>query len=91
VSKITPGPWTNRADIGVIFDSNGRAIQTGGDQCDEESQANAVLIAAAPDLYAAVNYLLIVLEDQKVELPFMIAMQVKKIMNMHSELEEALA
>lgn len=46
----TPGPWTNDPLIGVTFGPDGKAIQTGGGGCSEETQANARLIAAAPEL-----------------------------------------
>lgn len=48
----TPGPWTLDPETGVVFDSSGaKAIQTGGFLCDEETKANARLIAAAPELF----------------------------------------
>lgn len=46
----TPGPWTLDAEIGVVFGRDGKPIQTGGGGCGKETQANARLIAAAPEL-----------------------------------------
>lgn len=54
-SGFTAGPWLMEADIGVIYDAAGRKpISTGGVGCSEEVQANAKLIAAAPDLLSEV-------------------------------------
>ena len=49
----TPGPWWLGKNIGVVFGSDGHAIQTAGENVGSEGYANARLIAAAPDLLAA--------------------------------------
>lgn len=55
MSKHTPGPWQADPSTGVVFDQVGLAVQTGGRCCSEESQANAQLIAAAPELLEALK------------------------------------
>jgi hypothetical protein len=55
VPRHTPGPWRNDPEIGVTFGPDGTAIQTGGAGCAEEFRANAVLIAAAPDMLEALK------------------------------------
>ena len=59
-TKHTPGPWVisgssiwNPDTHRAIYASGGKAIN----QRDEEGQANAALIAAAPDLLAALEAL----------------------------------
>src|SRR4051812_37585185 len=60
----TPGPWLAEADDSSVFDSEGREVA----DCltfpfaGEEAEANARLIAAAPELYEALKAL-IVLSD----------------------------
>ena len=59
MSEPTSGPWTlDPADLGIVLGPSGRPIQTRGSGCvtgDGEEYANALLIAAAPDLLAALN------------------------------------
>lgn len=62
-SKFTPGPWKVKSEDGAYVDVHGdqlidgksgvlaRVLLTG----DDFSNANGHLIAAAPDLYAALN------------------------------------
>ena len=54
MSKHTPGPW--KADEGMIVVA-GHCVATyhSRDACGEETEANARLIAAAPDLLAVVR------------------------------------
>lgn len=59
----TPGPWACDPDIGVIYGADGKAIQTGGAGCDEESRGNAFLISAAPELLKAAQMLLALMQD----------------------------
>ena len=60
-AKHTPGPWkqnedTGMNDSGVILDHIGTVIVTDiYGRTDEEAEANANLIAAAPDLLAALE------------------------------------
>ena len=51
--QFTPGPWHVAADT-LIRDSDGRAVGTARLRVSgcEEQEANARLIAAAPELYA---------------------------------------
>lgn len=59
------GPWTCDPNIGVIFGANGKAIQTGGAGCNEESRGNAFLIGAAPELLRAAQMLLALVEGSQ--------------------------
>ena len=58
----TPGPWINDETLGVTYSPDGRPIMTAGSGCvtpsAKEGQANARLIAAAPDLLAACAHML---------------------------------
>lgn len=59
VSEHTPGPWTYRppgVQLGLaVIASNGHVIYS--DRHTEETEANARLIAAAPELLAALEQL----------------------------------
>lgn len=63
MSKHTPGPWSVREDIGAVFDRDGLPIATGGSESYEEYQANARLIAAAPELLEACKQAYDVIDD----------------------------
>ncbi|MBS7790293.1 hypothetical protein KTR66_09815 [Roseococcus sp. SDR] len=55
-TKHTPGPWAV-SDGGVfpaIWDADGRHLATMSD-CGDEMEANAQMMAAAPDLLAALR------------------------------------
>ena len=54
-SKHTPGPWTK--DRNIIEDANGNEIARVSYERSGYVQANARLIAAAPDLLEALRYL----------------------------------
>ena len=55
--KFTPGPWVNgRYDMGYIFDANGEYICVCGIDDSDGANANAALIAAAPDMYQALEW-----------------------------------
>jgi hypothetical protein len=60
-AKHSPAPWTNDPDTGVTFDANGEPLRTAGQHCitdkTGEYRGNAWLIAAAPDLLAALKVL----------------------------------
>ena len=62
---FTEGPWTCDANIGVIYGADGKAIQTGGAGCNEESRGNAFLISAAPELLRATQMLLAIVEGNQ--------------------------
>lgn len=74
-TKFTPGPWKVEpvnydGDGGTLVRFNGVCIANVWGvleyrQVDEESSANAHLIAAAPELYEAMEDLLTVLADRK--------------------------
>jgi hypothetical protein len=50
----TPGPWSLDADgFGVVIDRSGFSIMTAGPNGGRSAYANAVLMAAAPALLAA--------------------------------------
>src|SRR5690606_19057690 len=57
MSKHTPGPWSIHHEFNVL-DENGRCVASGGGyssnlrDAEPENRANAMLIAAAPDLLA---------------------------------------
>jgi hypothetical protein len=61
MSAHTPGPWTagqptkQRADATITAHSRRVAFVISQDQPDADAAANARLIAAAPDLYAALQ------------------------------------
>ena len=55
--KFTPGPWRNDPQIGCTFGLDGKAIQTGGASCSEETRGNARLIAKAPEMFKLVKWL----------------------------------
>lgn len=61
----TEGPWSCDPNIGVIYGANGKAIQTGGAGCNEESRGNAFLIGAAPELLRATQTLLALVEGNQ--------------------------
>jgi len=54
-NKHTPGPWTK--DRNIIEDANGNEIARVSYERSGYVQANARLIAAAPDLLEALRYL----------------------------------
>jgi len=64
--KHTPGPWNN---VTYNNESHPTIIGPNGDECialidgNEDNEANARLIAAAPDLYFACRAALLTLED----------------------------
>ena len=66
MSKFTPGPWkTNYKDLALVQAENGAPIA----RCDKlfgvaNIQANARLIAAAPDLLEALQAIVQSLSDQ---------------------------
>lgn len=64
--KGTPGPWQNDPHIGATFGPNGLPIMTAGGGCPgpegDEGRANARLISAAPELLAACQLMLPLLE-----------------------------
>lgn len=49
--KHTPGPWSVHSIVGSIHGPDGLPIFTSGCEGSEEGQANARLIAAAPQMY----------------------------------------
>jgi len=63
MSKHTPGPWSIHHEFNV-FDENGRCVASCGGyssnfrDVEPENRANAMLIAAAPDLLEACRALL---------------------------------
>lgn len=54
----TKGPWGCDEATGIVYTLDGSAVQTGGAGCAEEFQANARLIAAAPELLASLKEVL---------------------------------
>jgi ATP-dependent helicase YprA (DUF1998 family) len=74
IPKHTPGPWTTRnsvdgsGDIAIVASTKSivaecfTAIRHSTERVEEECEANARLIAAAPDLFDAVKAALPVLE-----------------------------
>lgn len=67
-TKHTPGPWTvSKSGVSVDAGPTGPRIRQERGAPDEELRANASLIAAAPDLLAAVKALLIVAEHGECE------------------------
>ncbi len=62
--KHTPGPWKVKSDYNV-FSGGGRLVANSGghsgsvcpEEIHEENKANAILIAAAPDLLEALENL----------------------------------
>ncbi len=62
-AKHTPGPWEPEAGVARgawIQGSNGNWAALACGETDEEARANARLIAAAPDLYEALQQALAV-------------------------------
>ena len=56
MSKHTPGPWTvEKEGVRRWIDSKGRQITSNDEYFGEEDLANLSLIAAAPDLLAALK------------------------------------
>jgi hypothetical protein len=66
-TKHTPGPWTvrfyERHETAVIKTADGDEVATVDVKCMPDASADAHLIAAAPDLLAALELLLPYLED----------------------------
>lgn len=58
----TIGLWTCDPETGVVYSGDGKAIQTGGAGCDEETRGNGYLIAAAPGLLQATQMLLLLVQ-----------------------------
>ena len=57
-AKHTPGPWDNIADRGFIIASNNRVVCQMWSKHEDDfdnHEANAALIAAAPDLLSALR------------------------------------
>lgn len=54
----TPGPWRVHAVAGLIQEANGHSIAAYTGTSQDEADANARLIAAAPELLAALEHLL---------------------------------
>ena len=59
-SKHTPGPWKYHLNVGptkaLIFEADGSTIvELANRTCDSRFEANVRLIAAAPDLLAALK------------------------------------
>ena len=63
MNKHTPGPWTATADpySDVVVDASGREIVV---VMDPNGEANARLIAAAPDLLEALESVWLWMENQ---------------------------
>ena len=59
-TKHTPGPWKAHLDqVAIVEMSDGHQFYVGGeDQSTDTIDANAALIAAAPDLLAALEAIL---------------------------------
>ena len=61
-TKHTPGPWTCNANYGtqhyMVWDADGNYHEMRDDVASPEMDANARLIAAAPDLLAPLKELL---------------------------------
>ena len=60
MGKSTPGPWTADEDMGCVWGPDGEPIGTNGRNAvrgNGEGWANARLIAAAPELLAALKAL----------------------------------
>jgi len=70
MSKHTPGPWAV-ADVGeVVVCATGRTlcdVYSSPATGDEQADADAHLIAAAPDMLAALELLLPYLEDCRMD------------------------
>lgn len=82
ITKFTPGPWvaapfSSVVGAPVVASPSGRSIanvtyfRLGGafEHHDAESEANAALIAVAPELYSALETLADFLRDAPVDLP----------------------
>ena len=55
-AKHTPGPWDNRSRVLTVrHTASGDCIADIGGRCFNEDRANARLIAAAPDMLAALQ------------------------------------
>ena len=72
MSKHTPGPWAVGPDLEVFYAPNGAPITrplrlTSMDGRTEEDVANAKLIAAAPELLAALEGLFDEYEDRRAQ------------------------
>jgi hypothetical protein len=60
----TPGPWTIRDNS--IWSEDGELVEITGEYCDpERNEANARLIAAAPDLLKGLQWIERVAHDKK--------------------------
>ncbi len=51
--RLSAWPWVNDEEIGITFDATGNPIKTGGGGCEDEFRNNARIIAAAPEMLAA--------------------------------------
>ena len=67
MSKHTPGPWTAREPNGPGMGWRVGPAWLGEAPWSEETSANARLIAAAPDMLAALELLLPYLEDCRMD------------------------
>jgi hypothetical protein len=63
MTKHTPGPWKSIEGADIVRTENGEYISKIGGGTDAECEANARLIAAAPDLLSAATKLLAVFDD----------------------------
>lgn len=72
VEKFTPGPWANDSRGEKLVGSNGKQVGVyglyvyGSLQRTEETEANAKLIAAAPEMYEAIKNYIAAVEDGEV-------------------------
>ena len=58
MSKHTPGPWEKAEPFATVRAPGRPCIADCGSRSDLDAQANARLIAAAPDLLAALEYIM---------------------------------
>jgi len=65
--KHTPGPWVKHSTIGKTYANvrgiDGRCVADCGSRCDPVAQANATVIAAAPDMIAHISLMLRTVQD----------------------------
>lgn len=55
MDSYTSGPWGCDEATGIVYALDGSAVQTGGAGCSPETQGNARLIAAAPEMLEALK------------------------------------
>lgn len=65
-AAFTPGPWKYETEDGwgTIFARGRRVARVSGDGAEAEASANALLIAASPDLLAAAKGWIDYLDDE---------------------------